>query len=267
MGTVDNTYLVSGSFGHTPSYSPIFSRWLIDFDSTLALLDEALLSALNAKFDTDYQPGDNVSWDWWFNELPTDQFHYVWGDEVFNNEAFTLKLKPLAHAIDAVSALMRRGDKCFVVSDRQSYMQMWLQQWLDQQGLYIPVIVSGSNTYTKKEVAELLRLDRVIEDAPHHAETFRHVDCIKKLYLMDTPYNQHVESDEKVIRLYNHWQEFMQLEHLTPKYDRWSTSINGIITLNTNDPWYADSHGYVVGKYQHGSYNEFEKKVRALKKS
>ena len=66
------------------------NKWLLDFDSTLNQLDEALLRRVNAVYGTKYSARDISHWDWWGESLTKEQNILIWGEKTFLNRDWTV---------------------------------------------------------------------------------------------------------------------------------------------------------------------------------
>lgn len=192
------------------------TRWLIDYDQTLANTQARYLQAMNERFGTDYVESDFTSWAG-PKRIKKEHFDWVWSPECFMNEDFQESVEPLAHAIEGVHHLIANGDEAMVVSDRHSSLFEVTRDWLDKQGLDMVRLLFTRHKHssltdgnlTKQQAAWLYKLDGVIEDGPHHVELFAKKPHINRIFLIDMPYNQYLGEDERIIRV-NGWKEIVE---------------------------------------------------------
>ena len=181
------------------------TKWLIDFDSTLSNTFDASLVALNEKYGTNYS---RDMFSVWLTEdmMPPEHAIYLWGEEVFLNHDFQMSVPPVEGAIETTRKLIEHGDTVMVVSDRPKELGWVTIQWLARHKLADVEVVLTHNKHsravptaggrTKAQVAWQNRLTHVVEDAPHHAESFANRHFIKQVYLLDYPHNRNVEHDK-----------------------------------------------------------------------
>lgn len=190
------------------------TRFLFDYDSTLAAVDAARVRAINERFGTNYTLDEITAWSWTAENYPEAHESFQWGPECFLNEQFQLNVEPVEGAIEGVHALFAMGHEGMVVSDRPESLFACTRQWLDEHDLDTVRLLftrhkESKNVtnegLTKQQAAVLHRLTHVIEDAPHHAVAFAEKPHISRVYLLDRPYNQGIEH-EKITRCKN-WYE------------------------------------------------------------
>lgn len=187
------------------------TKYLIDFDMTLSKTFVAQIDEVNKRFDKNYLYSQFVTW---ASEdvLESQEVEYMWSEDVFLSEAFQLSCEPLPHAVERVQELLSDGHKGIVVSDRPKSLFTATVKWLEQQGLGdLPVLFTRSihsksdqetTIKTKAQIAYLHKLTHVVEDSPHHSIGLAQRSYIDKVYLLDTPNNQHIEHD-KITRIYD----------------------------------------------------------------
>lgn len=143
-----------------------------------------------------------------------EEISYLWGPEVFLNTDFQINVRPVDGAIEGVQKLLDEGHELTVVTDRSPRIQEVTRAWLDKHGLTnLPVVFTRNKdvrTYqeamrTKAQVAWSRRLTHVVEDAPHHSLGLAERPYIEKVWLLDKPYNRHVEHP-KIARI-SSWKE------------------------------------------------------------
>lgn len=140
----------------------------------------------------------------------------MWGKDCFLSEDFQSLVPPVDGAIDGVLSLLEAGHHLMIVSDRPSELFEVTRDWLDNQGLEMVRLLFTTHKHslsvgkgmTKSQAAYLYKLDTVIEDAPHHAETLAGRSYIDQLFLLDMPYNQEIVHP-KVQRV-QHWRNVVQ---------------------------------------------------------
>jgi uncharacterized HAD superfamily protein len=113
-------------------------------------------------------------------------------------------------AIKGVRALIDRGYDVHVVSDRPDSLYDATRSWLNRRGLSgLPLIFTNRQHPRKLDIIRQERLSLVVEDAPHHAESMAQDPAIRKVYLLHTPYNAHV-NHPKVHRVRN-WSHLLDV--------------------------------------------------------
>lgn len=190
------------------------TKWLIDFDATLADTFLLQLDTINKKFNTCYTEDDFPTWST-EDVLPPDIVEFMWSDKVFLSEEFQMAVRPVPHAILGVQKLMRCGDECMVVSDRPQALYEVTARWLAAHGLpNLPVIFTRSvhsksdqllSIMTKSQIAYLYRLTHVVEDSPHHSIALAERSYVDKVYLIDKLCNRHIEHPK--IQRIKTWEE------------------------------------------------------------
>lgn len=183
-------------------------RWLIDYDSTLANTLGSQIKLLNEKFGRCYTPDTFHSWT--TEEcIPSSEAGYMWGSDVFGNLDFQATVEPVEGAIEGLKKLLEHGEQCMIISDRSPSLYEVTRMWLDKNGLHtVPLLFTYHKSSARKnrdgamskyQAAWLYKLKVVVEDSPHHAEMFASKSWVDRVYLLDQPYNRHVEGD-KIIR-------------------------------------------------------------------
>ena len=183
-------------------------KWLLDYDSTLADTHKPRIEAMNKEFGTDYKVEDFTTWSP-PSFLDPDHDAWQWGPECFMNEDFQISAPPVEGAITGVNRLLAYGDQCIVVSDRPAELFEVTRDWLDNQGLDVVRLLFTRHRHslnvtnvgqTKLQVAWQHKLNGVIEDSPHHSIALAQKDYVDTVYLLDMPYNRHIEH-EKIRRV------------------------------------------------------------------
>lgn len=187
---------------------------LIDFDSTLGQLMPAMIGCCNHAFETQYRSSDIDSWGWWTTHTEDEHAAYVWGDDVFNNEEFTLSIPPLPNAVEGVWAVANKfGLKPVVVSDRSEHHGAWIEAWLRKWGLeWVPVEITNGVTRPKAEVAWEYKMRLAVDDSPHNAWALANVPCIYRVYMPHYRYNDHVP-EHPIIKRVQGWKEIITDRH------------------------------------------------------
>jgi 5' nucleotidase, deoxy (Pyrimidine), cytosolic type C protein (NT5C) len=190
------------------------SRWLVDYDSTLAETFLEQLRITNQEFDTEYEDSMFVTWrseDY----MPEAHASFMWGPDVFLSECWQLSVPPVPGAIEGCQRLLDQGEHLMIVSDRPPALFDVTRQWLDDHGLDMVRLLFTSHkassmiptkdSISKYQAAARYKLDHVVEDAPHHAETFANKPWIERVYLLDRPCNRKV--DHPKIRRVHSWND------------------------------------------------------------
>lgn len=180
-------------------------RILTDFDMTTANTQDSMLALCNEKFGTNITTKDLTSWNT-EEHVTLEMAKFMWGPECFLNPHVTLRSKPVAGAIAGIQKLVDRGHHVMIVSDRPTGLFDSTRQWLDNNDLDMVRLLftrriggsttPGTNGLTKLQAAYLYQLDTVIEDAPHHAEAFQEKAYVEDIFLLEMPYNKHVEGNK-----------------------------------------------------------------------
>ena len=188
-------------------------NFLIDFDSTLAATDKALLAGVNKEFGTSYKESDLTTWNT-EEVMPPEHVKYMWGT-LFVDPEFMYTVQPVEGAIQGIRNLWDQGHKCTVVSDRPSHLYDSVEWWLEKyfgalhliftRNLTNKSVLSDAKMMTKSQVAYLYKLNWVVEDAPHNSVRLADRQFVEGVYLIDKPYNQEVEH-EKITRVHS-WNE------------------------------------------------------------
>lgn len=197
------------------------TRFLVDYDATLAATDKLRLEWINREFGTNYTPDGVTTW------LNADSGYmlpehdaWAWSDNCFMNLDFQAQVQPVEGAVEGIQRLLELGHEAMIVSDRPTSLFEVTRDWLDKNGLdMIRLLFTrhkhsmnvGSDHLTKQQAAYLYKLKVVIEDGPHHAELFATKDHIDDVYLLDYPYNRHVMDHPKIARV-DGWNALIEIE-------------------------------------------------------
>jgi 5'(3')-deoxyribonucleotidase len=155
----------------------------IDFDSTIAKIDQPLLDRLNAIRGTHYQ-ADEWS-DWNLNFLPAKERRLLLS---LLTPKLYQKVLPYPGAREAIRSLSKEpGIQLMCVTSNpekngKAFMKA-KKQWLRR---HIPELGDALVAATTKSG---LGLDLLVDDAPHHHET---ADCVS--VLVKRPWNRNVHS-------------------------------------------------------------------------
>lgn len=187
------------------------ARILVDYDQTLADTQTAMNNAMNTVFGKTFSLDGITSWinDGYFTD---EENEYRWGAQCFLNEKLQSNVKPVVGAIEGMFHLLESGHRPMVVSDRPTELFEVTRDWLDNQGLDMVRLLftrhkhsqsQDSDKMTKYQAAWAHRLEYVIEDAPHHVTKFADKPYIKRVFLLDYPYNRvhAVPPHEKIERV------------------------------------------------------------------
>ena len=191
-------------------------RWLIDYDSTLANTLRGQLRLVNERFGRNYT--EDIITAWRTEDcLPEKEVGFMWGSECFGNLEFQAQIEPVTGAIEGLLALVDSGEHCMIISDRAPALFEVTRNWLDEKGLdmvrllfthhKLSARVNKDGAMSKYQAAWVHRLNTVVEDSPFHAEVFGSKTWVNQVYLLDKPYNRHVEG-EKILRVSN-WNEIL----------------------------------------------------------
>lgn len=198
------------------------ARWLIDYDSTLADTFAEQIIWLNREFGSVYEYDDFTKWR--SEDVVTpEEAAFLWGEECFLNEDFQRECPPIPGAIDGMNDLLEMGEHLMIVSDRPVQLFDVTREWLDRQGLDMvrllfthhknSMSLDSTGMMTKYQAAARHQLQYIVEDAPHHAETFANKVWVKQVFLLDKPYNQEIEAG-KIIRVPG-WDNIIRIQQAT----------------------------------------------------
>lgn len=190
------------------------SKWLLDYDSTLADTQSLRLEWVNNQFGTTFTREDVASW---HSPIFSEEIaQWMWGPDCFMSEYFQASVPAVPHAIDGALRLLDAGHRPMVVSDRPAELFEVTRDWLDRQGLDMIRLLFTSHKHslsvgkgmTKSQAAYLYKLTHVVEDAGHHADSLSNRSYIDKVYLLDMPYNREINGP-KITRV-DSWSEIIQ---------------------------------------------------------
>lgn len=189
------------------------SKWLVDIDSTTMDTTPHQLTYINQRFGTTYTVDQITDWDWDICLGNKRHAGWAWGAKCFTNLDFQRTAPVVPGAVEALVALRRQGESIVFVSDRKEHLREVTRAWLDALGFAeCELVFTDRETYLKREAARELSLEYVVEDAPHHSLDLAQQDFIRRVFLLDKPYNQVIEH-EKITRV-SGWEEV--LEYVTP---------------------------------------------------
>jgi hypothetical protein len=185
-------------------------RYQLDWDSTINDFDGHFVTTMNEKFGTNHKPEDLAEWDW----VRTHDQHivdYMWGSSSFNNKEWNLAIPPKPGAVLAVNRLLDAGAIVDVVTARPKVHKKWLEQWLEQNGIYGRYLTAWCNE-EKSGHAHFWSVNAAVDDSPKAVDYLRRV-CTT--YLVDMPYNQDVATVSAkgfpVIRVPSLWEAVEQI--------------------------------------------------------
>jgi len=198
----------------------VAEKWLIDFDSVLSNTFVHQIEKLNEEFGLSMTHEDFFDWDT-RKFLTKEQADFMWGPEVFLNEDFQIECTPIEGGRQFLQKLVARGDDFVVVSDRQDALYDVTSRWLERNIGSCKLFLTKSPKYmgsqssgmTKQDVVVDLGLNKIVDDAPHHAVPFASIESVERVYLMNTPSNQHVEETDKIVRAHG-WSHVERMERV-----------------------------------------------------
>jgi uncharacterized HAD superfamily protein len=177
----------------------------VDFDSTCNQLDVAMCDTVNQKFGTCYSVDQWTSWGFWY-EQPKEHAEFVWGDEVFMNDEWTLRIPPQQNCIPVLRRMMN-AHNVWIISDRHEHHHETLTTWFGQHGLFPEIVITDRNLYPKTQAAQEREITLAIDDAPHNVLAYSEV--IPMVYVYDSPWNRDLEPRNNIVRVHN-WTEILQ---------------------------------------------------------
>lgn len=203
----------------TPKVTMAGRRIGIDFDTTLARVFEVQIALLNREFGTDYSVADFTDWDT-RKTLTREEDEYIW--RVFHDPEVTRIAPAQPLSIPFVQRAMGEGAAVFILSDRPQEHYSRIANWITARIVFSsvipPIILTGSplsrstgNQPSKHEVARVLRLDTIVEDAPHHALDMLELGI--RTYLLDSPPNRYLGEVKGITRVPS-WKKIVELEQM-----------------------------------------------------
>jgi len=179
-------------------------RVMIDMDDILTNFNLAFLEIAHDLFEEVPVNAEVKLWDFWKSvpNLTLEKEEKVW--EVIRNTHNFYEILP-AYASDEdlkrLARLLREGEhEIYFITSRfptrgrsvQSQSQRWLLEKIGEPG---SVIVSSR----KGEICQALGIEYAVDDAPHHIENL--LDHGIATYIMDWPYNRHIDHRLRVKNL------------------------------------------------------------------
>ena len=162
----------------------------VDFDSVCNQLDLALCNAANERFGTHYKPSDWNEWEFWRNTQPKEIGDYIWGEDVFLSDSFTLRIPPQKDCIAVLRRLMLEHE-VVIISDRLEHNHSALEDWFGQYGLWPDIVITNKKTYPKHQAAKDWNVQLAIDDAPHNL--LNYVGNVKRVFCYDQPWNREID--------------------------------------------------------------------------
>lgn len=160
-----------------------------DMDGVIAEADGPLLAKINAEFGTDFHPRQITGWaiEELIGNVVPDANTYIWS--TFSDPDF-IASQPL---VLPAKIFLRKAYQHFrgveIVTSRPESIRAETAGWLDHYGIPYTRLVHTKN---KGEYCQQAGARYMIEDAPHHAEDVHRYGV--GVFLIDKPYNQHVEA-------------------------------------------------------------------------
>jgi hypothetical protein len=182
---------------------------MIDFDQTLAFVFQEQIAVLNEMFHTNYTVDDFQTWDT-AKILPPEELAFLWGEQGWLDGETTSRASTRGGSMTSLLALRNAGDEVYIVSDRPLSLRVVTQRWITNQLGRFPLILTRSplskgdddeRVPTKTLVAASFGITRVVEDAPHHADSLASLAGMGAVYLFDTPANRELKDDEVIERV------------------------------------------------------------------
>lgn len=180
-------------------------RIAVDFDSTCNQLEAAMCEIANNRFGTSYAAEQWLTWEFW-DEQPLEHSEFVWGDEAFMNDQWTLRIPPQQNCIPVLRRIMNHHD-VWILSDRHDHHHSTLETWFGQHGLFPEIVITDRNSYPKTQAAKEREITLAIDDAPHNVLAYS--ETIPMVYVYDHPWNRDIEVRNNIVRVHN-WNEILQ---------------------------------------------------------
>lgn len=177
-----------------------------DLDEVLADYISAYLEYHNDKFNTEYSREDFFTWNFWevMDETREETLIKIYD---FHNSDYFHSLKPIDGTFDFVKKLSI-NNTLIIVTSRQNDIELITRKWVDE---YFPNIFNSihfTNSFSKEEskiskgdICKNEGVEIFIEDNLKYA--FSCVDGNRKIFLINTPWNQCGDLPENVFRVSN----------------------------------------------------------------
>lgn len=177
----------------------------IDIDGVLANFVDAWRSLLHARtgYWIEMPPGGVPVWqfDQMIPKADRDAaWHHVYYDKTFwrdlaalpGTETALRRLEQLSQA--------SRVEAYFITSREAQNVMEQTQDWLYIRGVVQPNVILAKGAEAKAAIAQALRLDYIIDDAPDNLEQFVLANQSRRfatgrIYAVEYPYNTHVDPD------------------------------------------------------------------------
>lgn len=184
-------------------------RYGVDLDGTVFAFDKAFAEWLKNERGVEVDISKLTHWDWHkcFDNVSKEMFkeEYV---KFCKANGFS-KLEPIDDAADGLRKLVKHGE-VYIITARPDYTYVDTIECLMRE-VDLRLLKNVIIAYDKASVVNKLNIDVVIDDGPHIAESIV-LGTSAKMYLVDKPYNQHINYDE--ITRVNSWKQFLSYEGL-----------------------------------------------------
>ncbi len=184
----------------------------VDLDEVLGHFLPALIDWHNDTYETS----------WAIGQFYTYHFWEIWGGTVeesiqkvydFHKTPYFKNIRPVKGSKESLASL-KKDHELFIITSRQNDIKQETEEWVEQHfpGMFSEIHFTNNFSQsgagrTKKEIADKLDIDIMIEDSAKYA-----LECLspgRKIFLIDYPWNKNEKLPEGIIRV-NSWEEILE---------------------------------------------------------
>jgi len=175
----------------------------LDMDEVIASFYGGFLKFCEDKYGIVHKYEDTLKYEL-HNYIPDSRAKV---EEFMSSEESVDLIKPIPGAIESIKLIHEKGHDQIIVTSRPQRIEDLTKQWLDQylpflaDKVYFTTHFDNLGTKTKRDYCLQFERDLLIDD---HIKYIREcIGVVRRLMLMDCPYNKDESLHETVTRVYN----------------------------------------------------------------
>jgi len=184
----------------------------IDIDEVLSNTVVNFINFYNKEYKKDYIRTDFYHYLWW-EVVGISEQEFLKVHEKFRKSSYYSSMKPVKGSKDGINEL-KKEHELELVTSRPVFMKEMTEKWLKKYfpNIFNKIHFAANNTFsspgpTKGEICLEIKADLLIEDQLDYCEECLHNGT--RVFLYDCPWNQHIEEQKKLTRVYN-WPEVVK---------------------------------------------------------
>ncbi len=180
----------------------------VDLDDTLGHFVPAFIEFHNEKYGTNLKLEDFKSFDLQAI-LGTTESEEQKRVHEFHESPYNENMKPLEGSLEILEKL-KKENELFIITARQDMIKKETEKWVGENfpNIFSKIYFTNHGKTTKRKICDDFDMDIFIEDNLKYA--FECSEPNRKIYLIDSPWNQTDKLPEGVTRVHS-WKEIGEL--------------------------------------------------------